>query len=76
MKKLDKDKKLNKKLEREINEIDQIDDMNETISMLKEKKTSAMELAEQAGTKSIIEHIQNGASLDSVFSKNKSKLWV
>ena len=64
---------MNKTLEREINGIEHLDEMNETINMYKEKKTSALELASQNGTVDSIDQLKSGDSFDAVLRRSKFK---
>ena len=73
-KKLEKENKMNKTLEREINGIEHLDEMNETINMYKEKKTSALELASQNGTVDSIDQLKSGDSFDAVLKRSKFKM--
>ena len=65
---------MNKQLEREINGIEHLDEMNETINMYKEKKTSALELAAKNGTVESIEQLKRGDPFDVVLKRSKFKL--
>ena len=72
--KLKKEKRLSSNLKSDISRIDELDEMNETIKLYKEKKSSGLEKAKENGIENIIEIIRaRGAGIDECFKMAKFK---